>query len=163
MCKFIYITITPIISIFFLFFRAKRPGLDLTFHRAIDLTRDIKVEIKTYQSFHYERHDDEGLDDYEGQDVDDNVHQASARLAAELGFTRILTSGGAATALQVHHHHLYHHYCHNHHHENDQGAVTIADLVSELPDVNVMPGGGISEENMAEVILMILMVVVVMI
>ena len=27
--------------------------------------------------------------------------QASARLAAELGFTRILTSGGAATALQV--------------------------------------------------------------
>ena len=27
--------------------------------------------------------------------------QASARLAAELGVTRILTSGGAATALQV--------------------------------------------------------------
>ena len=27
--------------------------------------------------------------------------QASAQLAAELGFTRILTSGGAATALQV--------------------------------------------------------------
>ena len=27
--------------------------------------------------------------------------QASARLAAELGFTRILTSGGAVTALQV--------------------------------------------------------------
>ena len=91
------------------------------------------------------------------------MHQASARLAAELGFTRILTSGGAATALQVDHHHLYHHNCHNHEHENDQGAVTIADLVSELPDVNVMPGGGISEENMAEVILMILMVVVVMI
>ena len=27
--------------------------------------------------------------------------QASAQLAAELGFTRILTSGGAASALQV--------------------------------------------------------------
>merc|ERR1711994_250088 len=79
--------------------RAKQPGLDLTLHRAIDLTRDIK---------------------------------ASARLAAELGFTRILTSGGAATALQ--------------------GAVTIAELVSDLPELNVMPGGGISEEYMAEVI-----------
>jgi len=78
--------------------RAKQPGLDLTLHRAIDLTRDIK---------------------------------ASARLAAELGFTRILTSGGAATALQ--------------------GAVTIAELVSDLPELNVMPGGGISEENMAEI------------
>merc|ERR1711936_683762 len=89
---------TPTLKTLISLARAKRPGLDLTFHRAIDLTRDIK---------------------------------ASARLAAELGFTRILTSGGAATALQ--------------------GVVTIADLVSELPDVNVMPGGGISEENMAEI------------
>ena len=100
------------------------------------------------------------------------TYQASALLAAELGFTRILTSGGAATALQVddhllhhhYHHHLHHHqHQHHRHHENDQGAVTIADLVSELPDVNVMPGGGISEENMAEVILMMVMVAVMMI
>jgi len=77
--------------------RRKSPGIDLTFHRAIDLTRDIK---------------------------------ASAQLAAELGFTRVLTSGGASTALQ--------------------GATVIAELVRDL-DLNVMPGGGISEENMAEV------------
>ena len=90
------------------------------------------------------------------------TYQASALLAAELGFTRILTSGGAATALQVDdhllHHHYNHHLHHHHHrhHENDQGAVTIADLVSELPDVNVMPGGGISEENMAEVVMIMM-------
>ena len=93
------------------------------------------------------------------------TYQASALLAAELGFTRILTSGGAATALQVddhllhhhYHHHLHHHqHQHHRHHENDQGAVTIADLVSELPDVNVMPGGGISEENMAEVVMIMM-------
>jgi len=77
--------------------RTKVPRLDLTFHRAIDLTKDIK---------------------------------ASARLASELGFTRVLTSGGAASALQ--------------------GAPIIAELVREL-EINVMPGGGISEENMAEV------------
>ena len=73
------------------------PGLDLTFHRAIDLTRDIK---------------------------------ASARRAEELGFTRLLTSGGASTALL--------------------GAALIAELVNDL-ELTVMPGGGISEENMAEV------------
>ena len=100
------------------------------------------------------------------------TYQASALLAAELGFTRILTSGGAATALQVddhllhhhYHHHLHHHqHQHHRHHENDQGAVTIADLVSELPDVNVMPGGGISEENMAEVIMIMMAMAVMMI
>lgn len=77
--------------------RSKVPGLDLTFHRAIDLTRDIK---------------------------------ASARRAEELGFTRLLTSGGASTALL--------------------GAALIAELVNDL-ELTVMPGGGISEENMAEV------------
>lgn len=77
--------------------RRKKPGIDLTLHRAIDLTRDIK---------------------------------ASAQRAAELGFTRVLTSGGAASALL--------------------GAATIAELVRDL-EMNVMPGGGISEENMAEV------------
>ena len=96
------------------------------------------------------------------------TYQASALLAAELGFTRILTSGGAATALQVDdhllHHHYNHHLHHHHHrhHENDQGAVTIADLVSELPDVNVMPGGGISEENMAEVVMIMMAMMMIM-
>ena len=99
------------------------------------------------------------------------TYQASALLAAELGFTRILTSGGAATALQVddhllhhhYHHHLHHHqHQHHRHHENDQGAVTIADLVSELPDVNVMPGGGISEENMAEVVMIMMAMMMIM-
>ena len=33
--------------------RAKRPGLDLTFHRAIDLTRDIKVIVMMSQSSTY--------------------------------------------------------------------------------------------------------------
>ena len=95
------------------------------------------------------------------------TYQASARLAAELGFTRILTSGGAATALQVddhllHHHYHHHQHQHHRHHENDQGAVTIADLVSELPDVNVMPGGGISEENMAEVVMIMMAMMMIM-
>jgi len=77
--------------------RNKHPTIDLTFHRAIDLTRDIKL---------------------------------SGRTAAELGFTRILTSGGASSAYV--------------------GAGVIAELVRTL-DLIVMPGGGISEENMAEV------------
>ena len=96
------------------------------------------------------------------------TYQASARLAAELGFTRILTSGGAATALQVddhllHHHYHHHQHQHHRHHENDQGAVTIADLVSELPDVNVMPGGGISEENMAEVVMIMMAMIMIIV
>ena len=45
-------------------FRAKRPGLDLTFHRAIDLTRDIKVH-----NDHPDLHDDDDDDDKE---VDSN-------------------------------------------------------------------------------------------
>ena len=56
--------------------------------------------------------------------------KASARQAEELGFTRVLTSGGASTALL--------------------GATVIAELVNDL-EVTVMPGGGISEDNMAEV------------
>ena len=45
-------------------FRAKRPGLDLTFHRAIDLTRDIKVH-----NDHLDLHDDDDDDD---EEVDSN-------------------------------------------------------------------------------------------
>jgi len=77
--------------------RNKVPGIELTFHRAIDLTKDIKCSVQ---------------------------------LAAQLGFNRVLTSGGAASALL--------------------GAKTISELVRDV-EINVMPGGGISEENMAEV------------
>ena len=79
--------------------RAKLSTISLTFHRAIDLTRDIHV---------------------------------AAEHVSQLGFHRILTSGGAATA--------------------HQGMDCIAKLVTELGDnVIVMPGGGINEDNLEEI------------
>eukprot|EP00091_Calanus_sinicus_P006340 TRINITY_DN16967_c0_g1_i1.p1 TRINITY_DN16967_c0_g1~~TRINITY_DN16967_c0_g1_i1.p1 ORF type:complete len:195 (+),score=49.56 TRINITY_DN16967_c0_g1_i1:278-862(+) len=69
----------------------------LTFHRAIDMARDINKSAKTVQ---------------------------------QLGFERILTSGGHKTALE--------------------GIQTIAELVKELECV-VMPGGGINDENLEEI------------
>jgi len=51
---------------------------------------------------------------------------------AQLGFSRILTSGGAQTAVA--------------------GAANIADIVQELgQSCIVMPGGGITEENLEEI------------
>lgn len=79
--------------------RAKLSTISLTFHRAIDLTRDIHV---------------------------------AAEHVSQLGFHRILTSGGAASA--------------------HQGMDCIAKLVTELGDnVIVMPGGGINEDNLEEI------------
>jgi len=76
----------------------KRPGVELTFHRALDMSRDILRSAKTVQS---------------------------------LGFVRILTSGGRASVLE--------------------GADVIEELRRELADCTVMPGGGVTEENMQEV------------
>lgn len=79
--------------------KSKQSDISLTFHRAIDMTRDL--------------------------------HQA-ATTVAQLGFERILTSGGQSKAIQ--------------------GIEKIACLVKELGDkVIVMPGGGISEDNLEEI------------
>lgn len=79
--------------------RAKLSTVSLTFHRAIDLARDLSE---------------------------------AAAVVAQLGFERILTSGGRASALE--------------------GADTIARLVSELGEaVIVMPGGGVTEDNLEEI------------
>jgi len=75
----------------------KQSTVGLTFHRAIDMARDIKKSAKQVQ---------------------------------ELGFERILTSGGQKTALD--------------------GVQCIAELVKEV-DCIVMPGGGINEENLEEI------------
>eukprot|EP00090_Calanus_glacialis_P004224 TRINITY_DN13125_c0_g1_i1.p1 TRINITY_DN13125_c0_g1~~TRINITY_DN13125_c0_g1_i1.p1 ORF type:complete len:248 (+),score=53.04 TRINITY_DN13125_c0_g1_i1:136-879(+) len=75
----------------------KLSTVGLTFHRAIDMARDINKSAKTVQ---------------------------------QLGFERILTSGGHKTALE--------------------GVHSIAELVKEL-DCVVMPGGGINEENLEEI------------
>jgi len=75
-------------------------GLPVTFHRALDFTRDLP--------------------------------QALERLI-ELGVSRVLTSGGAATALE--------------------GADVIARLVNQASDrITVMAGGGIREHNVREVV-----------
>lgn len=78
--------------------RIKRPGVELTFHRAIDMSRDILRTAKTVQG---------------------------------LGFVRILTSGGRASVVE--------------------GAEMIAELRRELLDCTVMPGGGVTEENMQDI------------
>ena len=60
-----------------------------------------------------------------------DLHQA-ANTVVQLGFERILTSGGHSKALD--------------------GMENIATLVKELGDkVIVMPGGGISEDNLEEI------------
>lgn len=60
-----------------------------------------------------------------------DLHQAASTVA-QLGFERILTSGGQSKAIQ--------------------GIEKIACLVKELGDkVIVMPGGGISEDNLEEI------------
>jgi len=79
--------------------RSKLSTVSLTFHRAIDLTRDLHV---------------------------------AAGHVSQLGFHRILTSGGAGSA--------------------HQGMDSIAKLVTDLGDsVIVMPGGGINEDNLEEI------------
>ena len=79
--------------------KTKQSDISLTFHRAIDMARDL--------------------------------HQAAATVA-QLGFERILTSGGHSKALD--------------------GMENIAALVRDLGDkVIVMPGGGISEDNLEEI------------
>ena len=60
-----------------------------------------------------------------------DLHQAASTVA-QLGFQRILTSGGQSKAVE--------------------GIETIAGLVKELGDkVIVMPGGGICEDNLEEI------------
>jgi len=77
----------------------KQSTISLTFHRAIDMTRDL---------------------------------QEAANVVVQLGFDRILTSGGHSKALD--------------------GMENIAALVKDLGDrVIVMPGGGISEDNLEEI------------
>ena len=77
----------------------KRSTVELTFHRAIDMTRNL---------------------------------QEAANAVAQLGFDRILTSGGHSKALE--------------------GMENIAALVKEVGDkVIVMPGGGINEDNLEEI------------
>jgi len=79
--------------------KTKQSDISLTFHRAIDMSRDL--------------------------------HQA-ANTVSQLGFERILTSGGHSKALD--------------------GIENIASLVKELGDkVIVMPGGGICEDNLEEI------------
>jgi len=78
--------------------KAKLPTVGITFHRAIDMARDI---------------------------------HRSAKLVTQMGVDRILTSGGEKTALE--------------------GVQCIARLVRELPGCLVMPGGGISQENLEEI------------
>jgi len=78
--------------------RAKRPTVELTFHRAIDLCRDILIQ---------------------------------ARLIEDLGIGRILTSGGKRDVVA--------------------GARVIRQMSDSLTTCTVMPGGGVSEENLQEV------------
>ena len=79
--------------------RGKLSTVSLTFHRAIDMTRDLSK---------------------------------SAHTVSQLGFDRILTSGGQTTAVE--------------------GIEVIASLVRELGDSGtiVMPGGGVTEDNLEE-------------
>ena len=75
-------------------------GLDITFHRAFDMSRDLA----------------EGLEDVTG-----------------LGIRRILTSGGQADVIR--------------------GSAIIADLVGRAGErITVMPGGGVTHENLAEIV-----------
>jgi len=78
--------------------RAKKSNVELTFHRAIDMSRDL---LK------------------------------SARVVSSLGFSRILTSGARASALE--------------------GVSAISEMRKEVGGCSVMPGGGIDEYNMQEV------------
>lgn len=80
--------------------RGKLSTVSLTFHRAIDMTRDLSK---------------------------------SAHTVSQLGFDRILTSGGQTTAVE--------------------GIEVIASLVRELGDSGtiVMPGGGVTEDNLEEI------------
>lgn len=75
---------------------AAAEGMDITLHRAIDLTPD-PVE--------------------------------AMRMVANLGIRRVLSSGGAHTAMQ--------------------GLDRLATLAAAAPGVSVMPGGGVSAENAA--------------
>ncbi len=76
---------------------ASAAGLEVTLHRAIDLTPDPV---------------------------------AAMRLAADLGIRRVLSSGGARTALA--------------------GLARLRAMAKAAPEVTVMPGGGISAANAAE-------------
>ena len=80
--------------------RGELGTVSLTFHRAIDMTRDLSK---------------------------------SAHTVSQLGFDRILTSGGQTTAVE--------------------GIEVIASLVRELGDSGtiVMPGGGVTEDNLEEI------------
>lgn len=80
--------------------RGELGTVSLTFHRAIDMTRDLSKAAAT---------------------------------VSQLGFERILTSGGQRTA--------------------HEGIEVIASLVRQLEDTGtiVMPGGGITEENLEEI------------
>lgn len=76
---------------------AAAEGLDITLHRAIDLTPDPAQAM---------------------------------RLAADLGITRVLSSGGARTALQ--------------------GLARLHAMAKAAPMVTIMPGGGVSAANAAD-------------
>ena len=72
-----------------------------------------------------------GLTFHRAIDMTADLHQSAATVAT-LGFERILTSGGKKTALQ--------------------GIDNISKLVEEVGDkIIIMPGGGITEENMEEI------------
>lgn len=73
---------------------AAAQGLDVTLHRAIDLTPDAAEAM---------------------------------RLCASLGIGRVLSSGGAASAVQ--------------------GLARLAGMVAAAPEITVMPGGGVGAEN----------------
>jgi len=77
--------------------RAKKPAVEFTFHRAIDLCRDIL-----------------------GQ----------AHLVEDLGIHRLLTSGGGRDVVA--------------------GAKIIRQMADSLATASVMPGGGVSEDNLQE-------------
>jgi copper homeostasis protein len=76
------------------------PGLDVTFHRAFDMSRDLNESLHT-------------------------IHG--------LGIRRILSSGGKADV--------------------PEGAAILRDLIAHAPSgMVVMPGGGITPENLADVL-----------
>lgn len=77
-----------------------KKGLEMTFHRAIDMVKDMS---------------------------------GSVRVVKELGFKRILTSGGAASALL--------------------GLQDITSIIREFgEELIVMPGGGINDTNLEEIL-----------
>ena len=95
--------------------KSKQSDISLTFHRFSSVQSSQRLSFLSPRAI----------------DMTRDLHQA-ATTVAQLGFERILTSGGQSKAIQ--------------------GIEKIACLVKELGDkVIVMPGGGISEDNLEEI------------